>query len=281
MATTYVQDDTVDPSFKNIQGLNLDDKRTQAILLRTKGFAKNYPRMDKTEMFTAYECSSISIYLNGTKPGFNTTKHEVDHILSVSYQIFRDYCALMCHGLQGVTENLTFNCKTGEVCPLMKKHKKTARTFYAVHRSTIQNFDLLRSIFLYTWDQYFGEEGVCPCVEVGGDLLAIANDPPVNTSTSGDGLLNPYSDVGDVPRVIADDPPMNTSTFGDGLNPYSDVGDVQRVIANDPPVNNSVLQQTNKRTHDDTEKDSSSDSEVRILKLYVASTPPDTEHNVG
>ncbi|KAK2446740.1 hypothetical protein QL285_017504 [Trifolium repens] len=285
MATNFVQDDTdmLDPSFNNIRGLNLDDERTQAVLCRTKSFAKNYPRMHKREMFTAYECSSISAYLNMTLPNMDTTKEEglgrerfagdrswgwegdrwswslawrrnlfdcsydgfddsptVEHILSVSYQIFRDYCALMCYGLHGVTKNLAFNCKTGEVCPLMTKHKMIARTFYASHRSTIQNFDLLRSIFLYTWEHYFGVEGVSPYVEVGGDLLAVANDPPINTST-----------------------------FEDGLIPDSNVDGVPRVIANDPPVN-SVVQKTNKRTRDETEKDSSSDSEA------VPSTPLDT-----
>jgi hypothetical protein len=84
-----------------------------------------------------------------------------------------------------------------------------ARTFYASHRSTIQNFDLLRSIFLYTWEHYFGVEGVSPYVEVGGDLLAVANDPPINTSTFEDGLI-PDSNVDGVPRVIANDPPVNS-----------------------------------------------------------------------
>jgi hypothetical protein len=82
----------------------------------------------------------------------------------------------------------------------------------------------LRSIFLYTWDHYFGDEGVHPYAEVGGDPLEIASDHPVNTSIWP--TWDQYLEV-------------------EGVNPHTAVGGDP--LVNDPPMNNALqLQQTNK-----------------------------------
>ena len=91
----------------------------------------------------------------------------------------------------------------------------------------------MRSIFLYTWDHYFGDEGVQPYVEVGGDQLEIADDPPVNTSIWP--MWDQYLGEGVNPPEVGD------------VNPHTEVGGDPLVVGNDPPMNNALqAQQTNK-----------------------------------
>jgi len=82
----------------------------------------------------------------------------------------------------------------------------------------------LRSIFLYTWDHYFGDEGV---------PLEIADDPPINTSIWP--TWDQYLEEGVNPPEVGD------------VNPHTEVGGDPLVIGNDPPMNNALqAQQTNK-----------------------------------
>ena len=76
-----------------MKGLNLDDERTQAILCITRAFAKKYPRIDKCEKFTTWECLSIRAVLNKKQPEINSTKYEVRKYIptSINLDVFSSY----------------------------------------------------------------------------------------------------------------------------------------------------------------------------------------------